>query len=150
MVKMYLFILLFFGLTSIGTLAKKEKIPPQPTPLVCYLPIFTPLPETKITQTKGGISISVSPVEYSTTLEIKRTETEVQPPLFSLSSKKATRYVEIVTKPVAAIIPDNLRFKVSINNLLSRVFRGAGAFFNSQRAAKYFLWGSRIIQNSWM
>jgi len=136
MKKIHLFVLLFICFTLVGTAAKKVKMLPPPTPLVCFLPIITPLPETKITQAKGGISISVSPVEYSTTLEIKRTETEVQPPLFSFSSKKATRYVEIVTKPVAAIIPDNLRFKISINNLLPRVFRGAGAVFQFTAGGK--------------
>jgi len=104
-----------------------ETTPAKPTPLVSLVPILEPLPETKLKQTKGGVEITVFPVQYSTTIKQNQTANQIDPPLFALIPRGATRYYEVDTKPVITTTPDQLVFRVTINNLLPRVFRGAGA-----------------------
>jgi len=104
-----------------------ETAPAKPTLLVGMTPTIESLSETELTQTKGGIRITVSPVLYATEVRMKESQRQVAPPLLSLAPKGASGYYEIVTRPEIVTSPDKLIFRITINNLLPRVFRGEGA-----------------------
>jgi hypothetical protein len=52
---------------------------------------------------------------------------DVEPPIISLRPTGATRYIEKTKRPIISISPNQLKFSILINNLLPRVFRGAGS-----------------------
>jgi hypothetical protein len=99
--------------------------PPRTVTLSCRVPVIVPQPETKESQEKGGIEITVAPLHY--TAEVRRHEQvrPVPPPPISVYNRGDT-HVEITSTPTVAVSPGELRFLVTINNKLSRVFHGAG------------------------
>jgi hypothetical protein len=101
--------------------------PPPPTTLACDIPVFNALPETKLMQTKGGLEITVSPAHYASQIQIIRSAREIAPPLLSLRLQGATKYIEVTQRPEISINPNRIKFGILINNLLPRVFRGAGS-----------------------
>ena len=103
---------------------------PETIRVSCLVPSFSPLPETKESQEKGGVEISIAPVAYQV-IESTKEETKPAPePLIAVLPKSYTRYnsryVEKTSWQVLEVSPDSLCFLVTINNKLPRVFRGAG------------------------
>jgi hypothetical protein len=102
--------------------------------MICMMPIFTALPETKELQSKGGIQVSLTPISYQCRqdheVSVKEVETDVSRAtsgiVRQLPPTPGARFVEVTTTPRLKVAPDNLRFVVKINNQLPRVFRGAG------------------------
>lgn len=107
-----------------------QEAPTQTINVSCQLPNITPLPETKVLQEKGGVEIAVAAVAYeairTTVVETK----DVEPPfidrIITTKARENMRYVERTSRPALHVSPDRLRFRVTINNKLTRVFRGAG------------------------
>lgn len=100
-------------------------------------PSLTPLPETKTTQTKGGVEISIVPVAFTLQLKTKTMERvisqRVQTDFVGMTANSPAAFYETpITKiersrtPYLAVAPENLVFQVKINNKLDRVFRGQG------------------------
>lgn len=102
--------------------------------LACKVPVLTPLPETRQSQEKGGIEISVAPASYKAALETivkqRRVEPNLAESLQMLSIPEAQRanyiVVEETRRSSLKPSPDRLAFLIKINNKLPRVFRGAG------------------------
>lgn len=91
------------------------------------LPIFQPLEKTSLSQAKGGIRITITPVDYTVDKMKIIEEEEAEPPLISIRPKYATKYVKVTEYYKLIYSPENVLFKLTINNTLSRVFRGSGS-----------------------
>jgi hypothetical protein len=108
---------------------------PETVTVACKQPTFSPLAETKESQEKGGIVISVAPSSYSCEASMVRTRAEVAPSFGELLLAKVGRpqnapdpkLIEETDTPVLQVKPERLNFQIRISNKLSRVFRGAGA-----------------------
>lgn len=114
---------------------------PAPTMTVtAKLPTFAPLAETRESQEKGGVEISVGPVAYEAVRSSYTTERVLQPGVMERLTAPPNwqymRYVERTTSPVLKVAPEQLRFRININNKLPRVFRGAGTVVQFNIAGK--------------
>jgi hypothetical protein len=87
------------------------------------MPVLTALPQTKPSQGKGGILISLAPVSYNAARLTKTVDTPYRPFL----ADENTRYFNRSEIPHSVVEPSNLRFSLTISNKLDRVFRGAGS-----------------------
>lgn len=113
-------------------------IPPptqRPTPIVknsVLKPSLTPLTETKASQEKGGVEISVVPVTYTVvdgTKVTNRTLYERKKRDYTLDGRiyeTPVRIIERTTTSVPEIEPKLLKFQVRVINKMPRVFRGQG------------------------
>jgi hypothetical protein len=108
--------------------------PVIPTKQVTFKkPVFTPLPETKQSQEKGGITISVTPGNYSEVAETHKDDREVGRSVvrtYTLggpATDTPVREIERTTTQSYRVSPDHVQFLVKISNHLPRVFRPAGA-----------------------
>lgn len=116
-------------LTLAGCVAPQ---PQQPNPthvMRCKVPDITAMPETKQSQSKGGVEISIAAVAYKAEVGTKTTRRQVERPLLFIDPNPQTGpkiFVEDTTTPFLKIVPERLQFTVKINNQLARVFRGAG------------------------
>jgi hypothetical protein len=106
--------------------------PPAPPPvdLNVAVPSITPQAETNSTQTKGGLQISIAPVEYTVETVDERTVQRVQAPagaeLMVGDHPDVQVYVQNRVKTFARGKPRRVAFQVTVNNQLPRVFHGSG------------------------
>lgn len=117
--------------------------PPAPSPvrtITARLPTFAPLAETKELQAKGGIQISAAPVAYQLVRSGKRAEQLAQPSfLEKLGGPNGWQYMRFVERSYWSeleVQPGQMRFIITINNQLPRVFRGAGTVVQFNVAGK--------------
>jgi hypothetical protein len=122
-----------------------EPVKPPPPPKVknsVMKPSLTPLPETKPSQEKGGIEISIAPVTFTVvdgTKVTDRTLRERAKREYTLDGKvfeTPVRVIERTTASVPKIQPERLQFQVKVVNKLSRVFRGQGMVVQFNVAGK--------------
>ncbi|HEY5505491.1 MAG TPA: hypothetical protein VIK28_10055 [Sedimentisphaerales bacterium] len=115
---------------------------PQTTTISCRVPTITPLPETKPSQEKGGLEITIVPANYKAARQDKHVVTPTEPNLGEalLAPPKKTRatmtFVQEEFIPQLKPQPNRLEFAVRINNKLSRVFRGQGSVVQINVAGK--------------
>ncbi len=114
------------ALILLGGCATTSEAPPAPTTLSTKLPVMSAMPETKPTQAKGGLEISIAPVTYKVVKQDVTAIRQVTSPFMSVTARPTDVYVEETTKPKIGVTPDRIAFTVKINNKLPRVFRGAG------------------------
>lgn len=108
--------------------------PPETIDLSCKLPTLAPLAETKEMQEKGGIAIAVAPASFSCAQHMERRVEQATPGFgeelaVRLAEGKNTQPAQLMEEtntPVLTVTPDRLVFQITLNNKLSRVFRGAG------------------------
>ena len=120
-------LLLAFGaILSIGGCASQgPAIVPRTETL--NVPTVAPQPETKYTQPKAGLEISVEPLTYKTIVKEHTRVQPVPPPAVVIMLGGARDpYVERITYETAEVEPAQLRFLVKINNKMPRVFYGKG------------------------
>lgn len=106
--------------------------------LAVDVPALSPLPETRESQEKGGVEISVAPVSYEAE-PYSVEDSRVAEPSFSDALKKPGKNAvlrEYVKRPGLRVKPSRLRFTVKVNNKLSRVFRAAGSVVQFNVAGK--------------
>lgn len=84
--------------------------------------------ETKESQEKGGLEISIAPVNYQKMLGSKTTRVPVAAEPFGadLNMPQGASPYEETTEPQLEPKPNRLAYLLKINNKLNRVFRGAG------------------------
>lgn len=131
----------FFYLWGCATV---PPVQPQAIVLRCNLPSFAPLLETKEQQEKGGIQISLAPVSYECQRSTVQKIQDVSPSFSEQmhgairvgNEKPKERFVERSLIPVVSVIPENLRFRITVSNKLPRVFRGAGLVVQFNVAGK--------------
>ena len=115
---------------------------PQTTTISCRLPSITPLPETKPSQEKGGLEITIVPATYKAVRQDKHNITPAEPDfgealLAPPKERRATMtFVREEFIPELKSQPSRLQFAVRINNKLSRVFRGQGSVVQINVAGK--------------
>jgi hypothetical protein len=133
--------LLLIGATKQG--CQNTQPSPPPTQKVSALkPSLTPLPETKPSQDKGGVEISVAPVVYTVVDGTKVTDRTLYDRVkrdYDLSGRvfeTPVRIIERTTTPVPKIQPDRLKFQVKVVNKMPRVFRGQGMVVQFNVAGK--------------
>ena len=105
-------------------------INPQIT-IRCVYPTIAPLAETKESQTRGGVNISLAPGSFQCTKTEKNSNQVVAPNLLEVLSvpggnAQPYKLVETTVTPVYQVVPDKVAFRVKINNQMPRVFRGSG------------------------
>lgn len=101
------------------------------------MPMFVPLPETRETQERGGVAISVAPVAYRLVRDTVELGEEIEDgfgdrlsfirQMPSSESIENWRLMLVERTPRTHVEPAHLRFLVTVNNQMPRVFRGAGA-----------------------
>jgi len=89
------------------------------------VPVIIPQAETRESQEKGGVEISIAPVSYTASLREDVSIRQVPPPPI-VWKKGGDIYVERVITATPCVQPDHLRFVLTINNKMPRVLRGAG------------------------
>lgn len=102
---------------------------PQGTAKVSVnVPSMAPLPETELSQLKGGLRITVTPYTYKDEEDKKASARSVNPGFKDTFKphKNGDVFVERTITPFLKITPDHLMFRVEVNNQLPRVFRGSG------------------------
>lgn len=105
----------------------QQAVAPTTRTFTSKLPVISAQPETKETQEKGGVEISIAPASYTLASKERRTTTRTTPPLLSLKSSRDQQvYVEQVYTSEIGASPNRLKFTVKINNQMPRVFKGAG------------------------
>lgn len=116
--------------------------PPMTTSISCRVPTITPLPETKPSQEKGGLEITITPVNYKSVRRERHVITPAEPNfgealLAPPKEKRATMtFVKEEFIPELKAQPGRLEFAVRINNKLARVFRGQGSVVQINVAGK--------------
>lgn len=122
---------------TIGVIAGKDKskdrekqAAPTMVKVSAKLPTLAPMAETNPFQEKGGMKISVAPVQYNlaegnsiSVVQVRQSFKEVLrfgPP------QAANVFVERTYTPALDVKPDRLIFKVHLSNQMPRVFRGSG------------------------
>ncbi len=111
--------------------------PPAPAPsstisVTANVPTFAALAETKESQEKGGVEISVAPMVYEVVQRSRSRDIDRNPSFLEALAgpenwrQRGMRFVDRITEPVLIVTPGELRFRISINNKLPRVFRGSG------------------------
>lgn len=119
---------------------------PQPKPTVkmsVLKPTLTPLPETKSSQEKGGVEISIAPVSYTVVERSKNTDrvlyerVKTEYDLISGAQYQTpVRVIERTTSSVLGTDPDRVKFQVKVVNKMPRVFRGQGMVVQFNAAGK--------------
>jgi hypothetical protein len=107
---------------------------PETVDLSCKLPTLAPLAETKEVQEKGGIVIGVALASFSCQQHLEKRVAQATPAfgeelaqrLVEDKNSQPARFVEETNTPVLTVTPERLIFQITLNNKLSRVFRGAG------------------------
>jgi len=100
----------------------------------CMVPQVKAMPETKASQEKGGIEIAIAVPLFSVEEKIESSIKEV-PVSFSDvgrphrdgSTGTNCKVVEETKSTSLNVTPKGLKFEITINNKLNRVFRGSGA-----------------------
>ncbi len=114
--------------------------PPPPVVLTTNLPQFTALDESPQKQTKGGITITLTPVTYDSVIasvESIHVVGEVMHTEFGRGGyQQPIRVEDVTTSSKLTVKPDTLRFKVAISNGLNRVFRPQGAIVQFNAAGR--------------
>ena len=115
-----------------GGAQKKDKAA-EPSPLQTVsakLPSLAVLPETLQVQDKGGVKITVGPVQYTLKEETLTTNRAAQPGfkegLLAPAPRQNYIFVERTYTPRIVVLPHELRFQIHISNQLPRVFHGNG------------------------
>lgn len=113
--------------TGCASMNQQVTSPVQPTYLSVRRPVLTPLAETNATQEKGGLTVVVEPILYTTRLDsIIRDETRkpalLEPLAWGDNATFFTRHVS----PTATYEPSRLGFNVRMVNGINHVVRGAG------------------------
>jgi len=128
------------ALAAVLSCASANQPPPVTTVTVSAdVPILSPMPETKQSQEKGGVQISVAPVTFQATLAATTTQHQATPTFGEILLPKPgpnAVFVEKVTAPTLRVSPERLRFTVKINNKLPRVFRAGGTVVQFNVAGK--------------
>jgi len=112
------------------------------TQISCKIPNITPLPETKPSQEKGGLEITIVPATYKAVRSDKLVITPAAPTigeqLFGPTAAQRAQltFVQETVVPQLKTQPERLQFAIRINNKLSRVFRGQGAVVQLNVAGK--------------
>lgn len=126
---------------SPGKKKSKSQEPAAPTTakLTAYLPSMAPLPESQPSQDKGGLKISIAPVQYSvredSVVSLQRA-TPSWKESFLLQHSQYDVFVEKTTNPILRVAPERLRFQVALSNQMPRVFHGAGIVVQFNVAGK--------------
>jgi len=108
---------------------QSTQTPPPPHVMRCKVPEITAMPETKQSQEKGGIEISIAPAAYEAKSQTRKTRQRAQPPFLWIDPAPQTGekvFFDEITTPYLVAAPERLQYTVKINNKLDRVFRGAG------------------------
>ena len=122
---------------------KKSKEPPPPEiiKVSVKVPTLAPLPETKPSQDKGGLKISVAPVHYDVKTVYTYRNRPARPSfkeVFLVTRQPGDIFVERTRIPERVVWPDRLRFTVTISNQMPRVFHGAGIVVQFNVAGKLY------------
>ena len=131
--------LLIFGIALLSVAeAQKNKVQVQTAKVRGKLPTLSPLGESSPSQTKGGITIAIAPVPYQVEPTYLSQAKNVNPSFKErLTQPDGTSgIVERTCIPAMKVVPDRLRFQVTMNNQLSRVFHGAGMVVQFNIAGK--------------
>lgn len=118
---------------------KQENAVPQVTKATANLPSMTPIGDTSATQTKAGITIAVAPVQYKMEPAYESRVRRVAPGFketLMMPHNQNDAFVERTCIPAIKIIPDRIRFQVTVSNQMSRVFHGAGIVVQFNIAGK--------------
>ncbi len=126
---------------SLATLscATSSQPPPETTVTVSAdMPFLSPMAETKQSQEKGGVQVSVAPVTFQASLDTVVTNHRAEPRFeeILLRPNKNSVLIEKRSRPILKVTPERLRFTVKINNKLPRVFRAGGAVVQFNVAGK--------------
>jgi hypothetical protein len=99
----------------------------QTTTVSAKLPSLSLL-EGTASQSKGGVTIAIAPVQYQLQSNYASRERSIQPSFKEgiLKPRGATGLIERTCIPTMKVVPDRLRFQVTVSNQMSRVFHGAG------------------------
>jgi hypothetical protein len=127
--------------TSLAVLscATSSQPPPETTVTVTAdVPLLTPMAETKQSQEKGGVEVSVAPVTFQATPDTVVTTHRAEPKFEEALTRpsKNSVLVEKRSRPILKVTPERLRFTVKINNKLPRVFRAGGTVVQFNVAGK--------------
>jgi hypothetical protein len=135
--------LLLIGATKQGCQSTQPPQPPPTQKISALKPSLTPLPETKPSQDKGGVEISVAPVVYTVVDGTKATDRILYERVkrdYEIGTGRVfetpVRVIERTTTPVPKIQPDRLKFQVKVVNKMPRVFRGQGMVVQFNVAGK--------------
>ncbi len=107
-----------------GCTPKTTTRPAEMQTISWKLPGMAPLAQTKPSQEKGGLMLTLAPPIYTVIRDSEVVETPADPPLFNLTNNI---YFYRTTIPIRKVEPARLQFTLTVNNKLDRVFRGAGA-----------------------
>jgi hypothetical protein len=115
--------------------------PPAPSNVTmnCQYPVLSPMPETKESQTKGGVGVTVAITPFQCAQQVRKTYTQ-KPPTVSekMLNPHAHGHTQTTSTPYLQVVPERLKVTVRVSNQLSRVFRGAGTVIQFQIAGKTY------------
>ncbi len=120
----------------------KPQPPPPPVNMSVLKPSLTPLPETKPSQEKGGVEISIASVAYTVVERSKVTDqvtgesVDQEYLLGGAIYQTPVRYIKRTTTPILGTDPEKLKFQVKVVNKMPRVFRGQGMVVQFNVAGK--------------
>ncbi|NNM85875.1 MAG: hypothetical protein HKL96_09010 [Phycisphaerales bacterium] len=99
-----------------------------PDVVTCTVPEITVEAETPASQTKSGLGISVAPADYSVKLFRTVTYQPAQPPfaVAIIGTTAPSVYVRKTVSTVGRVAPDRIKFLLTIDNEMPRVFYGKG------------------------
>jgi hypothetical protein len=112
------------------------------TQISCKIPTIAAMPETKPSQEKGGLEITIVPVNYKAIRQDRKKIVATEPNFGeailapSADARASMTFVEETIIPRLVSSPDRLQFAVRVNNKLSRVFRGQGSVVQINVAGK--------------
>ncbi len=118
---------------------KQEQAASQITKVSARFPTLTQIGDMGASQAKSGITIAVAPVEYKLTTFYESRVQRVNPK-FKEALLQAHQpndiFVERTCIPTLKVMPDRIRFQVTVSNQMPRVFHGAGLVVQFNIAGK--------------
>lgn len=114
----------------------KQPEPPTSVTIEAKAPSLAPIQGTDLTQSHGGLRISLQLETYRSETMMRERKRQVSPGLIAMQPDPRAIYLETTYIPVTRIKPDHLVFHIHISNQLPRVFRGAGILVQFNVAGK--------------
>ena len=122
--------IVFLGLGALITACGCAVTPTRAVPdaVTCTVPDITVEAETLASQVKGGLGISVAPAVYSVKLFRTITYQPAQPPFVAalVGTTAPSVYVRRTVSTVGRVAPGHIKFLLTIDNEMPRVFYGKG------------------------
>jgi hypothetical protein len=112
--------------------------PPSAITMTCRYPVFSPLPQTKELQRKGGVSVTLAVAPFQCVQQVEKTYAHKGPTLAETALGRKNGHRVTTSTPRLVPAPERLKVTLRVTNHIEHVVRGAGTLIQFQIAGKNY------------